>query len=216
MLKHHQKPKLPGKTDHLFTEIRKKLGLTQEQAAAMLGISRSTVAHIETGRFSSSSEANIMLANMYIHFLELEEGKQPAGRSPEARLFLNAEYRELLPGIAKQEKDCRSKMIALKDQLAEMKERARDAEHAIIVFTKAISDVKNLDKQDAKTELKLTGLHYWKEQAYNRLFSCWEPAQAVLQARIKALAGEAEALRSYRLEVIREHDPFKKRKDRRA
>ena len=212
MLKRQRKAKLRGNIDHLFIEIRKKLGLTQAQAASMLGISRSTVAHIETGRFSSSSKSNIMLANMYIHFHELETGKQSADRSLETRLFLNDEYRKILPAMEKQEKEYRSKMIDLEAKMAKMKEQARDAEHAIIVFTKAINDVENLDKQDRKTAQKLTGLNYWKEQAYEKLLTCWEPAQAALQTRIEALAGEAKALRSYRLTVMKQHDPFKKKK----
>ena len=204
----------PPKKDLLNKEIRKKLGVTQVQLAIILNVSRASVAHIETGRLTGRSSTNTTLAKIFTEFRQLETGSGSAERSAETKLFLNQEYQKVLPRMNAREKDCRLKIKALKKEMKQMKERAIDAEHSIIVLTNAITHLKKQEKQDLKTELEIKGYQHLKEQAYARLLTCWEPEQATLHGRIEAIAGEAKALRRYRVKVMREHDPFEKKKDR--
>lgn len=201
-----------GRKDLLTREIRKKLGVTQAQIAAILGISRSYVTLAESKKRNLDSGSNLLLTNIYLQFHELETGKQAVYRTLETRLFLNQEYKRKLPEMKALEQNRRDKIKQLKKEMEVMKEAARDAEHAIIVFTTAIQHVSEGDKKEKKTERQITGLNLFKEQAYEKLLTCWEPEQAKLQARIEAIAGEAKALRRYRLKVMREHNPFKSKK----
>ena len=110
------------------------------------------------------------------------------------------------------EKDCRTKIKALKKEMEAMKEKERDAEHTIIVLTDEINELKKEGVLSGKNKTNITGLELLKQQAYNRLLTCWEPEQAKIHGKIEAIAGEARALRRYRTKVTREHDPFKKSK----
>jgi len=203
-------PKLPEK-DVINAEIRKKLGLTQAQLAAILGVSRAGLALSESGKRTLHSTAHILLLNMFLQFHELETGKQASYRSLETRLFLNDEYKKILPEMNRLEKDCRHKMKALKESMTTMKERARDTEHAIIVLTTVINNLQeNKEAGNQKKERMVTGLNLMKQKAYDNLLTCWEPEQAKLQCKIEAASGEARALRRYRLKVMKEHGPFRK------
>ncbi len=200
----------PGKKDSYNTKIRKKLGITQGQLASMFNHSRAYITMVESGKRNLRDASNSMLANIYLQFHELETGKQATYRSLETRLFLNDQYKKILPGMKALEQECRRKLKELKNDMAAMKERARDAENAIIVFTTAITHLQENGKNGDKTGLQLTGLGLLKQQAYDNLLTCWEPEQAKLHSKIEAIAGEAKALRRYRIKVIREHNPFKK------
>lgn len=191
------------------TEIRKKLGVTQVQLAAMLKVSRAYVSLTELNIRSGNPAPNTTLSKIFFHFHELETGKQSAYRSLETKLLLNDEYKKILPKMKAVEMECRYKLAQLKGQLNKMKERARDAEHAIIVFTKAIDTLKENDQPAEKTENEILGLNLLKEQAYTRLLACWEPEQAKLHARLEAVAGQARAFKRYRLKITRAHNPFK-------
>ncbi len=196
--------------DRINTKIRKKLGVTQAQLASILGVSRSYVTLSESGRRNLDPSGSALLASIYLQFYELETGRQSAYRTLETKLFLNDEYKKILPKMKALEKDCRNKIKALKKEMEAMKERARDAEHAIIVFTTAINNIKENTDPGAKQERQITGLQLFKQKAYDRLLTCWEPEQAKLHGKIEAIAGEAKALRRYRIKVMREHNPFKK------
>ncbi len=198
------------KKDLLNTEIRKKLGVTQAQLATILNVSRAYVALIESGKRNPGSSANTLLLNIYLQFHELETGKQAAYRSLETRLFLNNEYKKILPKMKLMEQDYRLRIKELKKDLEDMKERARDAEHAIIVCTAAIKNLQEKEIPGNKKSRQITAFSYLKEQAYDNLLTCWEPEQAKLHAKIEAVAGEAKALRRYRVKIMREHNPLKK------
>lgn len=197
--------------DFVKTEIRRKLGLTQAQLAGIFGISRSAVTMAESGRRSLHRPTHIRLLNCFIQFQQLESGKQSANRSLETRLVLNDEYKKILPDMKEREMDCRNRVKEIKMELEKMKEKARDAEHAIIVFTTAIKSIEEEELTD-KNKKMLQGLNLFKQKAYFTLLTCWEPEQAKLQCKMEAIAGEAKALRSYRTKVIREHNPFKNKK----
>jgi len=197
------------KKDVILAEIRNKLGLSQAQLAAILGISRPFLALAESGKRTLQSSLNTLLINIYIQFHELETGSQASYRSLETRLFLNDEYRSVLPAMKLLEQDCRSRVKQLKKTMEAMKQRASDAEHAIIVFTTTIDKFRENNGTDEKL---IAGIKLLKQQAYDNLLTCWEPEQAKLHGKIEALAGEARALRRYRVKVMREHDPFKNKK----
>ena len=207
-----KKPHNSFKKDLLFTEIRKKLGITQVQLAAMLKVSRAYVSLVELKKRQGHSTPNTTLTNIFLQFHDLETGKLAAYRSLETKLFLNEEYKKMLPAMKALEQGCRLKIKRLKQCLEQMKEAARDAEHAIIVFTTAITELEERDRPAAKKDHELIGLQLFKQQAYEKLLMCWEPEQAKLHAKIEAIAGEAKALRRYRIKVTREHNPFKKTK----
>lgn len=191
------------------SEIRKKLGITQEEFAAVLGLSRSQVALAETKRRDLNPKANTFLLQMYLQFHELETGSQSGYRSLETNLFLNEVYRKTLPEMRSKEKEYRSRIKQLSSELDSMKEAARNSEHAIIVFTTAVNKLEESDTQPGNSQV-INGLKLFKQQAYDRLLSCWEPEQAKLQAKMEAAAAEARVLRRFRLKIIKAHNPFKK------
>ena len=194
--------KIPKK-DSISTELRKKIGITQAQLASILEVSRSYLAHFESGNRSLSTPSLLMMADMTLHFHELETGKQVFTRSPEIKQFLDSEYKKVLPAMATLERECRLKIKKLEKELALMKERARNAEHAIIVLNTAIHKL-NGENPGRKTEWHLKGLAQFKQQVYDNLLTCWEPEQAKLHGKIEAIAGEAKALRRYRTKVMKE------------
>lgn len=200
------------KKDTINSEVRRKLGVSQEQLALILGISRAHVSLAELGTRFHGSGPSHLLANMYMEFYELETGSRSAYRSLETRLFMNEEYRKALPGMKTLEQDCRRRLNELKQELAALKQLARDTEHAIIVLTSSVSRLQEdgtaLTKQQ---ERQITGINLLKQKAYDRLLTCWEPEQAKLEAKIEALAGEARALRRYRLGVEKTHKPTRKK-----
>ena len=187
---------------------RKKLGISQLHLAALLNVSRSNLALAETNRRNLPSASNIILTNIYKHFHELENGTLANYRSLETRLFLNEAYRKELPKMNAMEKTCRYKMKLLKQQLKIMKEKARDTEHAIIVLCRLAA---GLDDSPIN-EKRLTWINLLKQQVYDKLLTCWEPEQAKLHIKIEMLAGEARALRRYRINVTRAHGPFNGRR----
>jgi hypothetical protein len=95
-------------------------------------------------------------------------------------------------------------MKLLKQQLKGMKEKAKDAEHAIIVLSRLAEGLGNAPAD----ENRVTWINLLKQQIYTRLLTCWEPEQAKLHIKIEMLAGEAHALRRYRINVTRAHGPF--------
>lgn len=194
----------------LNTEIRKKLGVSQMQLAGIFNHSRNYMSMVEAGKRDLRSEHNTMLLKMYLQFHELETGKQAAYRSLETRLFLNDAYKRILPGMQALENECRFKIKALQKKINAMKEQARNMEHAIIVFTTQINIIRESGKTETEKARQITGLNLLKQQAYDKLLTCWEPEQARLDGKIEAIKGEARALRKYRLKVIKEHNPFKK------
>jgi transcriptional regulator with XRE-family HTH domain len=183
---------------------RKKLGISQSHLAALLNISRSNLALVETKRRNLPSAGSLILTNIYKHFHELENGTLANYRSLETRLFLNEEYRKILPKMKAMEKTCRQKMKILEQQLKTMKEKATNAEHAIIVLT----HVANGSGNNPVDEKRSTWLGLLKQQVYDRLLTCWEPEQAKLHIKIEMLAGEARALRRYRINVNKTHGPL--------
>lgn len=194
------------------TQIRKKLGVTQSQLASMLNVSRAYVSLVELNIRNGNPTPNTTLANIFLHFHELETGKQLNYRTLETRLFLNNEYKKLLPKMEAMENSFRERVKRLKLQLEKMKERACDAEHAIIVYTAAVNNLAEKAPASDKKNTEIYYLNLLKEKAYDKLMSCWEPVQAKLHARIESSAGKARALRRYRIKVVREHNPFKETK----
>lgn len=201
-----------GKKSIINTATRVKLGLTQAQIAALFGVSRPYIALAEKKKRNLHSSVNTVLLNMFLHFHELETGSQSAIRSLETRAFMNAEYKKILPKMAVLEQEYRLKLNLLKEELKQMKENARNAEHSIIVFTKVINELREQEKFSLQTQRQLKGLNLFKQQAYNKLLTCWEPEQAKLHGKIEAIAGEAKALRRYRVKVMREHNPLKSKR----
>ena len=100
-----KKPSKKHGNEHFNTEIRNKLGVTQAQLAAILNVSRTYIALAETGRRTLHSRSNTLLTNIFLHFHELETGKQSSYRSIETNLFLNDEYKKVLPEMQRLEKE---------------------------------------------------------------------------------------------------------------
>ena len=198
------------KKDIGFYETRKKLGLTLSELAALFDVSRSYMSLVELKQRNLPSRNNLLLQQMQIQFLELEKGIQSNYRSLETRLFLNDLYRQKIPEMKRAEKACREKKKELLIQMEMMKLQAVDAENAIIVFTTAIHKLLEEDPPVHDDSRLLTGLQLFKQKAYQRLLTCWEPEQAKLQAKIEALAGEAKALRRFRTGIVREMKGIKK------
>jgi transcriptional regulator with XRE-family HTH domain len=193
-------------------QIRKKLGLTQAELAAIFGLSRASISLAELDERKLHSVTSTVFTNMFVQFHELETGKLAGHRSLETRVILNEAYQQKLPEMNAAEKYRRVKLKALAKEMAAMKEMARDAENAIIVYSGCIQQLHENDSTNDKTRKIIAGLQLFKQKAYSRLLTCWEPRQAKLQARIEALAGEARALRRFRLSIEREHNPLKKAK----
>src|SRR5207237_8565839 len=94
----------------IHEQARKKLGISQLHLAALLNVSRPNLALAETNRRRLPSASNIILTGIYKHFFELENGTLANYRSLETRLFLNEEYRKILPEMNAMEKRCRNNM----------------------------------------------------------------------------------------------------------
>ncbi|RYZ61427.1 MAG: XRE family transcriptional regulator [Chitinophagaceae bacterium] len=207
MPKEHAKAARKGLKSGFYTSIRTKMGLSQEEFASIFGLSRRSYSLIEGGHRDMPIQRDNLIVQMSLQFLELEKGIQANYRSLETRLFLNGEYKWNLDQMRTRENDCRRKMKGLSAELERLKLAARDANHAIIVASTAI---RNLEESETGPALKaeypnvLKGLERYKKVSYDRLLTCWEPVQAKLQAKYEALAGEAKALRSFRLKIIKE------------
>ena len=187
-------------------QMRKKLGLTQAELAAIFDLSRASVSLYELDQRNIDAMVSSVFANMFLQFQELETGRQSGYRSLETRLILNDIYKNKIPEMNAAEKDRRYKIKQLQKEMAVMKKMAGNAENAIIVFTSCIQQLYENDK----AQQIIIGLQLFKQKAYDKLLTCWEPEQAKLQARIEALAGEARALRRFRLTIERDHNPFKR------
>ncbi len=199
-----------AKKDSVDINLRKKMGLTQAQFAALLNISRAQLTRFESGKRSLDSASSALLADIQLQFRELETGNLAAYRSLETRLFLNEEYKKALPQMQALEKEFRQTIKEMKNDLEAMKQQAKDREHTIIIFTRYVNKLTEEGKQDKKTLQQIVGFNLFKQQAYTQLLTYWEPEQAKLHARIEALAGEARALRRYRMKIMRAHNPLKK------
>jgi len=190
----------------IYGQIRKKLGLTQAELAAIFEMSRASISLFELNQRNINTMASTIFTNMFLQFHELETGIQAGYRSLETRLILNDVYKNKIPEMKAAEKDRRYQIQQLQKEMAVMKKMAMDAENAIIVYT---SSIEQLYENDKAQEI-IIGLQLFKQKAYDKLLTCWEPEQAKLQARIEALAGEARALRRFRLTIERDHNPFKR------
>ncbi len=185
--------------DNFHEKMRKKLGITQEHFAVMLKVSRSHLSMVELGKRGLPASSGIMLAKMSRDFDALEKGEMSNYRSLETRLFINHEYRKVIPVMQDREKWCRLQVKKMKKDLAAMKEKAKDSDNWIIVITRLVDEI----KEDPLRARELEWLLLLKQQSYDRLLTCWEPEQAQLHIKIEALSGEARALRRYRLKVKR-------------
>jgi transcriptional regulator with XRE-family HTH domain len=187
------------KTDTFLKELRENMGYTQEHFAQMLKVSRSHMAMAEVGRRTLPGASYVILAKLFTDFDALEKGALANYRSLETKLFVNHEYRKVLPAMELKERSCRQQAKQLKEKLADMKKRARDSENWIIVITRFIDEI----KQDSSRGREVEWLHLLKGHSYDRLLTCWEPEQAKIHIKIEALVGEARALRRYRMKVKR-------------
>lgn len=189
-----------AKRNNYIEKIRTKIGLSQERFAQMLKVSRSFLAMAETGKRSLPVSSVLILGKMYRDFHALETGAMADYRSLETRLFVNEEYRKVLPLMQTNEKSCRQRAKQLKQDLAAMKQQATDCHNWIIVITRLIDEIKDdpASKRDCEWLLLI------KQQCYDRLLTCWEPEQAKVLINIEALTGEARALRKYRMKVKKE------------
>lgn len=210
MAYHRKNHRKINRKDTIDSIIRKKMGLTQAQFAALSNSNRTQITHFESGKRSLDPTSSAMIVDIQLQFLELETGSLSNYRSLETNLFLNEAYKRALPEMTALEKECRRKIKELKKDLEEMKQKARDMEHTIIIFTRYVNKLQEQEKQDKKTEQQVIGFNLFKQQAYDLLLTCWEPEQAKLHGKIEALSGEAKALRRYRTKVVKEHNPFKK------
>lgn len=198
------------KKDPDIHEMRRKLGLNIEEMGALFGITRSYMSRIESMQRNLPSAYSVMLLEMQVQFIELENGAQVNYRSLETRLLLNNWYKEKIPGMLARERHCRLEKKRLMTEMDNMKATARDTENAIIVYSTVIHKLMETAPGTAGENRLLEGLNLYKSKAYERLRLCWEPEQAKLQAKIEALAGEAKALRRFRLNIIQQHQPIKK------
>jgi transcriptional regulator with XRE-family HTH domain len=187
------------KTNPFLKEMREKMGHTQGHLAQMLKVSRSYLAMAELGRRSLPTASYIILARIYSDFNALETGALANYRSLETKLFVNHEYRKVLPAMELKERSCRQQAKQLKEKLADMKKRARDSENWIIVITRFIDEI----KEDPSRSREVEWLQLLKGHSYDRLLTHGEPEQAKIHIKIEALNGEARALRRYRMKVKR-------------
>ncbi len=199
-----------GLKDLMMTEIREKLGLSQAEFAAILGVSRPLLALVEAKERNLPQPASSMATKMSLLFFELENGSMANYRSLETRLLLNDLYKTEIPLMKAREKECRFKIKRLAEELEGMKQQARNAENAIIVYTTQLEAHREKEDKDAATERQINGLNLFKQRAYDQLTGCWAPAQVSLHSKIEALRAEARILRRTRLMIMREHHPFKK------
>ncbi len=205
--------KFPGKwrsKDLIIIGIREKLGISQGEFAAILGVSRALIAMAERKDRNLPQPARSMVTKMTVLFFELEKGIRANYRSLETRLLLNDLYKTEIPFMKAREKECRLEVKRLAEELEGMKQRERNAEDAIIVYTTLLQALREQGETDAATARQIEGLDLFKQRAYQQLTGCWAPAQVSLLSKIEALRAEARTLRRTRLKIMREHHPFKK------
>ena len=183
-----------------YVQMREKIGLSQEHFALMLKVSRSQLSMAELGKRDLPGSAHLVLGKMHRDFDALEKGAMADYRSLETKLFINEEYRKVLPVMEQREKSCRVEVKKMKQELAGMKEQARDSENCIIIITRLIDEIKD----DPASSRETGWLLLMKQHCYERFLTCWEPEQARVHIKIESLAGEARALRRYRMKVKKE------------
>lgn len=195
--------------DLVIKGIREKLDISHGQFATILGVSRPLLTLAESKQRNLPQPASSMVTKMTVLFFELENGSRANYRSLETRLLLNDLYKTEIPFMKAREKECRLKIKRLAEELEGMKQRERNAEDAIIVYTSLLQALREQGETDAATARQIEGLDLFKQRAYHQLTGCWAPAQVTLKVKIEALRAEARVLRRTRLMIMREHHPFK-------
>jgi DNA-binding XRE family transcriptional regulator len=210
MQKNRKSPGKQGSKDLIITGVREKLGISQGEFAAILGVSRTLMAMAEGKERNLPQPASSIVTKMAVLFFELEKGIKANYRSLETRLLLNDIYKTEIPLMKAREKECRLEVKRLAEELEGMRQREKNAENAIIVYTTILNELREKEDRDAGRERQIYGFELFKQRPYDQLTGCWAPAQVKLQAKIEALRAEARTLRRTRLTIMREHHPFKK------
>lgn len=196
-LKAYIKRRKPQK-DLLFADIRKKLGITQWQLAGMFGHSRNYITMVEAGKRQLHATHSTLLYHAYLQMRDLESGKQPARRSEATKSFIQAACKKAVPGIKAREEACLQQLKIAEEELAAMQQRARDAEHAIIVYTTLINNIKTQTNAGKNADLQLKTFSYLHDLAHKNLLRNCEAEQLELEVRIEMLKAEGKALRRWR------------------
>lgn len=170
---------------------RKKLGIPQELMASWLGVARSTLAQVETGRRSLPRQS--ILQHMRLHFATEGLVLQPPGAANPASVPLPPLP---APPVARQPlerrlTDCRHLVRRLRYELETMRRKAEPYE-ARLKALPALRAWTGPVANPAREENWLLLMEGEAEQALQ--YDCGAGPQRLLEARLAGLEREAELL----------------------
>ena len=163
--------------------IRIKLGLSQQQAAVLLGISRSHVAHYEREMRSIPVDAVTKLASLEIMLANMQQHKGAAANKNEPHPNSIKRYELTKKTFQLHAKYCGLKANKMRRELTGLQtihEQTIDWLQAIENFIEELS-------KDAENNIQLLWLQAQHQQALKKLKECDATAQLVMEAKIATL-----------------------------
>ena len=172
------------------TLTRERLGLSQEQLAEYLGISRSVLANYERTRRSLPTAALIRLSQLEIMFANMQQSKSNAHKEfhqPAVIQRQNAARQAFI----KEAKYIDFKIAKIKRELTLLQTMyAQTQEWLFVIQGLSIAD---LPEKTRARHLKWTAIA--QDAATKKLERCDPAAQMMLEIKIAVLAAKAEAYR---------------------
>ena len=182
--------------------VRKKLGLTQQQFADHLEISRSMVLHVERGIRSFSVPVLIKIANLEIKLAgdgtsqEVELPAQPV----EQKSIAN--YHQSSNSMLARELKCKIESRKLSNKLKTMMAAYEQTSKWLRTIEKILNELK--EEGSAGRQTRDAWWYKQQEMALKKLTSTGLPAQALLRNKIALLDAEAEINKNIQKQFMEE------------
>ena len=169
-------------------DLRKQFGLTQEQLANYLGISRSTLNMYEQGQRSLSSGALLKLGRLEIAYMAAKESRLQ--KIKEIKTFAASDNTaRIINSLQQKVMECRRLAVVLEKRLQEARQQY-DNLGSLVVLTEIIA-------VDLPGDEDMIADNMWldivKKDAYRQAVVVGPEEQFLLQHRINLLLKEAAA-----------------------
>lgn len=163
--------------------IREELGISQQQLADYLGVSRALLSLAEMNERSLPAAALIKAG-------EIELVLKSKKTSPKLKQFTNKQTTALQKMLQQRRKDCVYELSVAKKKLDKMKLQYQQAANALSVANSLLNTVSN----DAKRKMDKLWLEILEDDTLKKMQSFGEAAQMKLQLKIELLEFELTAL----------------------
>ncbi len=184
---------------NIMASIRGRMGLTQEQFAIQLGISKSKVKLVETNRRNIPSDLLIKLAAMEIELVAVPKMNEKELPRALKELYNNNSAGHALE-IKLRESYCHQKSLLLSKNLLKMQhqyELLADRLRNLDVMEKAL---RNADEQ------RLNSIHNTRAQLLKKITKCGPLAQAAIRHKIALLRAEVVLSKSIQPSYVHKND----------